>query len=191
MSHLPGSFIRGRVQPYRVAGDLCFSAGHVVDNAVLYEWSAIVAPLLVTGDPRYRISGMYLEFKNVASPGDTVTAPTLDRTRTLSYYNDLSTSADRDYLRVPLTSYLLNSSQDRVNDLLTFFAVSAGSTGVHGKPFSHTHNSVIYGASLVAIPEPGDRTQDLLFSSMYLPTGAQQAKLATSQIGLKWDLTLG
>jgi len=191
MPHLPSSFVRGRVQPYIVIGDLCISTHPPVDNAVLYDWSAIVSQLLTTGNPRYRISGMYLEFQNVENPGDTVTPPSLDRTRTIAYYNELNSSADRDYLRVPLTAYTLASSEGRTNDLLKFFAASAGSTGVHGKTFSHVNNSVVYGASLVAIPEPGDRTQDLLFSSMYLPTEAQQAKLATSQIGLCWDLTLG
>lgn len=193
MQTLSSSFVRGRVQAYRAFGDGTFmSTSPVVDNAVLYEWSAILSQLLLPGDARYRISGMYFEFQNVENPGDTVTAPAFDRTRNISYYNALNASVDRDYLRVPLTSFLLNSSAEgRTNDLLTLFATSTGSTGVHGKTFSHASNSVIYGAALVAIPDIGDRTKDLLFSCVYLPTEAQQPKLATSQVGLKWDLTLG
>jgi|JI10StandDraft_1071094.scaffolds.fasta_scaffold349778_2 hypothetical protein len=192
MTHVSSGYVRGRVQLYRVADGAWTATSKVVNNSILYEWSAILAQLLLPGDARYRISGMYFEFENVENPGDTVTPPAFDRTRTLAYYNNLSSSASRDYLRVPLTSFLLNSSgAGHTNDLLTIFATSSGSVGVHGKPFSHVDNSVIYGASLVAIPDVGDRTKDLLFSSMYLPTNEQQAKLASSQVGLKWDLTLG
>ena len=73
-------------------------------NLVLYEWAALTGRLLNGLGTKYSIGGMYLEFENVASPGDTVTPPAFDRSRTISYYNNLSGSADRDYLRVPLNS---------------------------------------------------------------------------------------
>jgi len=194
MSHLPSSYVRGRVQAFRVHDNgLTVPTSPVVDNAILYEWSAILSQLLLPGDARYRISGMYLEYRNLPGGELTpVTPPTFDRTRTIDYYAGLGDSADRDYLRVPLTSFLLSSSAEgRTNDLLTIFATSSGSTGVHGKPFSSVQASRVYGASLVAIPDPGDRTKDLLFSSVYLSGSAQPVKIQNSQIGLKWDLTLG
>jgi hypothetical protein len=159
-------------------------------NDVLYSWSAIVSQLLLAGDARYRISGMYLEFEN--EPGGPISPPAFDRTRTISYYNALSGSSTRDFLRVPLTAYTLGTTgEGMTNNLLTLFANSVGVTGIHGKPFSSTAQSVVFGASLVAMPQAGDRTQDVLFSSLYFDTDEQQSKLSTSQVGLRWDLTLG
>ena len=76
------------------------------------------------------------------------------------------------------------------NNELVFFARSSGTTGVHGKAFSYAANSVIFGASLVAYVDATDASQDLLFSSFYFDPADQQQKLATSQVGLEWDLTL-
>ena len=111
-----------------------------------YEYATITSNLLAGTGLNYRIGGMYLEFENVASPGDTVTVPTFDRTRNVSYYNNLSGSSDRDYLRVDLSSATI-SSTDTTNfpqgNSVLFSARSAGLTGVHGKTFSDTANSVI------------------------------------------------
>lgn len=161
-------------------------------NLVVYQWADIVAKLLANGDSRYRIAGMYLEFANVASPGDTVSPPSFTRTRTIDYYNALAANPDVDYLRVPLIATQLSASDSNfANNLLSFFAKSSGLTGVHGKSFSAGSNSVVYGASLVAYVDATDATQDLLFSSIYLDPADQQPKLATSQVGLEWQLTLG
>lgn len=161
-------------------------------NLVVYQWADIVAKLLANGDSRYRIAGMYLEFANVASPGDTVSPPSYARTRTIDYYNSLATNPDVDYLRVPLIATQLSASDGNfANNLLSFFAKSSGLTGVHGKSFSAGSNSVVYGASLVAYVAATDATQDLLFSSIYLDPADQQPKLATSQVGIEWQLALG
>lgn len=161
-------------------------------NLVVYQWADIVAKLLANGDSRYRIGGMYLEFANVASPGDTVSPPSYTRTRTIDYYNSLATNPDVDYLRVSLIATQLSASDSNfANNLLSFFAKSSGLIGVHGKTFSSGSNSVIYGASLVAYVDATDATQDLLFSSIYLDPADQQPKLPTSQVGIEWQLTLG
>lgn len=160
-------------------------------NTVLYQWATVAAKLLTLGQANYRIAGMYLEFENVASPGDTVSVPTFDRTRTVEYYDDLAGSATRDYLRVPLTAtQLLSSGTGLSQNQIVFFARSSGTLGVHGKSFSDANNSVIYGASLVAFVDNSDATQDLLFSSFYFDVADQQPKLATSQVGIEWELTL-
>ena len=191
MDHIGLKNLSGKVRAYRVTDDKWFSTTQVKPNLVLYEWANIVSKLLTQGDARYRIGGMYLEFENVASPGDTVTPPTFNRTRTVAYYNSLSSSATRDYLRVPLTAtQVLSSGAGLTNNELVFFARSSGTTGVHGKAFSYAANSVIFGASLVAYVDATDASQDLLFSSFYFDPADQQQKLATSQVGLEWDLTL-
>lgn len=161
------------------------------NNTVLYQWATITAKLLTAGQANYRIAGMYLEFENVASPGDAVSVPTFNRTRTVEYYDDLAGSANKDYLRVPLTaSQLLSNGEGLDQNQMVFFARSSGIAGVHGKSFSDATNSVIFGASLVAFVDSNDATQDLLFSSFYFDVADQQPKLATSQVGIEWELTL-
>ncbi len=162
-----------------------------VRNLVVYQWATIVAKLLATGDSRYRVGGMYLEFENTDNPGDTVSPPTFDRTRSIGYYNSLSLSADRDYLRVPLTAATTASHGTGLSDnQISFFARSSGVAGVHGKSFSAASNSVIFGGSLVSFVDSADYSQDLIFSSWYFDTADQQQKLPSSQIGIEWEMTL-
>lgn len=183
--------LQGRVRAHRVENELWTPTTELKKNLVLYQWAEIVSKLLTLGDTRYRIGGMYLEFQNVASPGDPVSPPTFNRTRTVQYYDDLAGNSNTDYLRVPLIgSQVLSTGSGLTNNDIVFFARSSGVTGVHGKPFSYAANSVIYGASLVAFVDATDATQDLLFSSFYFDVSDQQQKLATSQVGIEWDLTL-
>jgi len=159
-------------------------------NLVLYEWSTIAGHLLNGSGVNYSIGGMYLEFENNSG---TVTAPTFDRSRTISYYNNLSGSSVRDYLRVSLTSTQLLSSDSSLypgGNQCVFFSRSSGLKGVHGRDFSNSDDSKIFGASLVAYVDDNDATQDLLLSSIYFDAGDQQEKLSTSQIGIEWELTL-
>lgn len=164
-------------------------------NTVLYEWGAIVGKLLLKQGLQYGIGGMYIEFENVADPDDPVAAPTVERDPEMGveYYDGLALSSDRDYLRVPLIAGTLNSSDDddfpKGNEP-TFFAQTSGLTGVHGKTFSDSSNSKVFGAALVAFPNEDDPTQDLVFARFYFDVEDQQVKLATSQIGIEWPITL-
>lgn len=184
----------GRVRAHRVLpADRWVAQTEWKNNTIVYEWGAIVGRLLMAGDRKYRISGMYLEFENVAMSGDAVTIPTYGRTRNIDYYNELSGSGSRDYLRVPVTSSVLNVSDEDLfphGNEPVFFSRSQGLVGVHGKPFSHVNNSVVYGASLVAMVNATDATQDLILSTFYFAEESQQPKLSTSQIGLEWALSL-
>lgn len=162
-------------------------------NLVLYQWASIVGRLITSGENKYRISGVYLEFENVASPGDPVSVPSYTRTRSIEYYNDLADSSDRDYLRAAISATQLHSSDSDLfpsGNQPVFYAKSSGVAGVHGKPFGYASNSVVFGASLVAFPHETDYTQDLIFSTVYFDPSDQQPKLATSQVGLEWELTL-
>ena len=188
--------VRGRVRAHQVWGEpeaslIWTPQTEFKKNLVLNQWATIVAKLLTSGDARYRIAGMYLEFENTASPGDPVSAPTLNRTRDVTYYDNLSGSGVRDYLRVSMTAtQLLSNGSGFNNNQMIFFARSQGTTGVHGKTFSDSVNSTMFGASLVAFVDNNDATQDLLLSSFYFEIADQQQKLSTSQVGLEWELTL-
>lgn len=156
-------------------------------NDVLYDWAAMGVKLFAGGDARYRIAGMYLEYANAVAP---VPVPSVTRAGGIAYYNSLGGTPDNDYLRVPLTAFTVDSSDAELfpqGNRMTFFAMTQGVVGVHGKPFSDVANSTVIGGALVAIPDVGDRTKDLVFARFYLPVDAQQAKLATSQIGLEWQ----
>jgi hypothetical protein len=109
----------------------------------------------------------------------------------VSYYQNLS--GTQDYLRVPLISGITSSSDDTLfpnHNVATFFARSDGTSGAHSVDFGDTYNSTVYGAALVAFVDPDDATQDFILSSFYFDAADQQIKLASSQIGLEWELTL-
>ncbi len=183
--------ISGKVRAYSVTDNSWTAVTEYKHNLVLYQWAEIASKLLTTGDSRFRIGGLYLEFANTTSPGDAVAIPSLNRTRDVEYYNALSASATKDYLRVPLTASPVSSEGVGLsNNQITFFARSGGIAGVHSKPFSHASNSVIIGASIVAFVDATDATRDLLFSSFYFAEEDQQQKTATSQVGIEWVLTL-
>lgn len=187
---------KGRVRAHRVPEGVAFDLSTPTTNwglnTVLYDWGGIVGPLLTEGLSNYKIGGLYLEYKNVTTAGDTVAPPTFDRTADISYYQNLSGSLD--YLRVPLIATTMSSSDATLypnNNVATFFAQSSGTTGAaHSLNFGDSYNSTVFGAALVAFVDANDATQDLLLSRFYFDTADQQIKLATSQIGLEWELTL-
>ena len=161
-------------------------------NQIQWTWGEIACKLFGDGKPEYKISGMYIEFENTASPGDVVTPPSFDRSEGIEYYSALSASASRDYLRVqlissPKSSIISGYEDSSVNvNQLTFFAQSTGSTGVNGKTFSAAANSTVFGVALVSMPKWEDRTKDLIFAREYYPTAQQILKQASSQVGLSW-----
>lgn len=192
----PGLALPDRLGMLRHFGGQCWVpiTGRWHPNLVLYEWGAIHG-LGLTGDPGARITHMYIEFENSGDPDTPAVPPGLSRDadQGIDYYNGLSSSLSRDYLRVPLTAATLESS-DEVNfpngNLPTFFAQTSGVEGVWGKPFSDAENSRVFGAALAAARNPADPTQDLVYSRFYLEDEEQQVKLATSQIGLRWEMLL-
>jgi hypothetical protein len=167
--------------------------GEWLDNLVLYNWATVMGKLLIDGLPHWRIQYLYLEFENVANPTTPVTLPTFGRTPAdgWPYYQGLSTSTNRDFLRLPVLVRQLTSddtSKYPQGNIATFLAQSAGLEGFHGKPFNDTVNSKVFGAALVVSPEPLDPTQDLVFSRAYFPASQQMVKTASSQIGVEWSL---
>lgn len=161
-------------------------------NQVQWSWGEIACRLFGEGKEEYKIGAMYIEFENVASSGDVVSAPSFDRSEGLEYYTNLSASPSRDFLRVPLISAPKTSiisgyeiSSIAMNQL-TFFAQSTGISGVHGKSFSVGSNSKVFGIALVSTPSWENRSKDLIFAREYYPTNQQVLKQASSQIGVSW-----
>lgn len=160
-------------------------------NLILREWGAIVGRLLLR-QPEYAIAGMYVEFANSASP---VAPPAYDREPVsgIAYYNDLATDPDKDYLRVQLISGVITSSDAEAypnGNVPTFFAMTSGLVGVHGKTFSDAADSRVIGAALVAMPDETDATRDLVLSRFYFDVENQLPKLPTGQVGIEWEVQL-
>lgn len=133
-------------------------------NIIPYQGADVLARLL-GGDIDYKPAVMYFEFDNA---GGVPVPPSPTRDEGIGYYlSDLALEAQRDYLRVPLvvTPAITSSGSDYAGNQVTFFAITAGSSGEHGKPFQT--GSQVYGVGLAASPEPTQATSDLLFSRSY------------------------
>lgn len=136
-------------------------------NIIPYQGADVLARALA-GDADYVAGGMLFEYENTAgSP----TVPSPQRDEGIAYYlDDLSLSATKDYIRIPLVIPAGFSSSDSTKyngNQATFFAITSGTTGIHGRAFSQAANSKVYGVALVATPTPTQYTSDLLFSRSY------------------------
>jgi len=135
-------------------------------NIIPYQGADILARVLA-GDETYAPGAMFFEFENTVG---VPSVPTPARDEGIEYYlSTLALSAVKDYVRVPLvvTPALSASSSDYDGNQVTFFAITAGVTGIHGKTFDSAVNSKVYGVALAATPTPTSYTQDLLFSRSY------------------------
>ena len=192
--HITHQRIVGRLRTWRVSGPIRLAPTPWRQNLIMYDWGTIGAKLLAQGLATYRIAAMYIEFENVGDPGDAVSVPTYDRSGGVAYYNSLSGSGVRDYLRVALTTATIDATDDTLfpgGNRVTFFGQTSGVTGVHGRAFSDANNSKIFGAALVAMVDEDDATQDLVLSRAYFAAADQQVKLSTSQVGIEWQVSLG
>lgn len=156
-------------------------------NKILYSGADVLAQVM-SGHPEYAPGTMYMEFST--DPGGSVTPPTFDRGpgSGIEYYNGLEASPDRDFLRLALTvNPLVNSSDNALyaGNQTTYFAISEGTIGRWGKSF--VNGCAVYGAAIVATPEPTDPSKDVVFSRVY--TGIETIfKEAGFQIGVTWTI---
>ena len=191
--------VRGQVKVWRVAEKNTL----LVDqrNQIQYSWGFIAANQIgfrpQPGRLNYNISALYIEFENMADPADAATVAAFDRELSIPYYNDLVNSTNRDFLRIPIivppamgtsAGYEAYLPVDQQTNKLTFFVQTSGTAGVFGKTFSHTVNSKVYAAALVAAPDFSDRTKDAIFARTVFSTNNQVTKEASSQIGITWDI---
>lgn len=201
----PGNFgIRGHVTVWRIDEKTGLKVPVTSSrNQIQVSWGHIAAKQIgfrhQPDRPDYFISGMYFEYENQNNPELAVTVTSFERTLGLEYYNTLGSNPLRDFLRVPLRleptlSVAAGSAGADVltanaqGNQLTFFAQTAGTTGAHGKTFSHLVNSKVYAAALVATPVFSDRLRDVIFARINFNTSDQTAKEASSQIGITWDI---
>jgi len=136
-------------------------------NIIPYQGADVLARALA-GDADYVAGAMLFEYENTAG---TPTIPSPQRSEGINYYlDDLALSATKDYIRVPLVIPAGFSSSDSTKyggNQATFFAITSGTTGIHGRGYSQSDNSKVYGVGLVATPTPTQYTSDLLFSRSY------------------------
>jgi len=158
-------------------------------NLILYNGADILGRLLA-GQSSYAVNMLYLEFQNTVG---VITPPVVSRADGIAYYNGLSASPDTDFLRLPLLvdPSVDASSADYESNQATFFAESEGTTGFFGKAFSQGASSFVFGAALVAAPDPADQSKDVVFSRVYLgELGWTDAvdKQDGKQIGVTWAI---
>ena len=174
-------------------------------NQIQVGWGHIAAKQLgyryQPDRDQYFISGMYFEYENLEDPDTPITVPTFERTLGVEYYNALT--APKDFIRVPLrlepalgvatgsegATVLQQANQ---GNQLTFFAQTSGNGGFNNGtdcPFSHTANSKVYSAALVAMPRFDDQSRDVIFARTNFDIGDQTSKEASSQIGITWDIS--
>lgn len=166
------------------------------ENQIQYTWAYIIAKTTGQGDMTYQLSAMYMEYKNVISPSDTITVPSYTRGDGLSYYTSLSSPYD--YLRVPLSALPSISIQSGyesyftapAGNVMSFFAQSSGTVGQLGRTFTNGANSKVFGVALASTPTWSDPTKDFIFARTYFSTGDQQLKQPSSQIGITWKIPL-
>ena len=179
--------LQGQVRSYHV-GQL---PGPWSPNSILSSWGSLLMPLLAGDNPElYRLAGMYIEYEN--NGGVAVSPPEFVRTDDAAeYYEDLSLSSTRDYLRVPIIGRTSSRGDGFAFDnILTVTARTSGSTGVNGKPFSSAAQSRVYGGAAIAIPDESDATQDCILARFYWSnTSLQLVKTVGGEIGYDWKFT--
>ncbi len=135
-------------------------------NIIPYQGADIFAKLLA-GDLDWKIGAMFFEFENTVG---VPTRPSPQRDEDIGYYlDDLNLEAVKDYLRIPLVvpPAITASGSSYVGNQVTFFAITSGVAGIHGKVFDQSVNSKVYGVALAATPDVTEYTQDKLFSRSY------------------------
>lgn len=174
--------MRGRFELYAVGPRGPVPLGGV-DNDRVDSWMHLVARACTDrgrASP-YALSHIYVEFENVAAPGDPAAAAAIDPAETSpAYYRGLA--APRDYLRAPILGPVeldvapgFGHLPPALGNRALLRAYASGAAGANGVPFGAAHNSTICGLAVVAaVGGEGDPTRDLLFARAYYPAAAQR-----------------
>jgi len=160
---------------------------HEQENLYLYG-GADIAAALVGRRPGYSLGTMYFEYENLPTPSTPIVPPAYDRSGGVAYYSTLA--SPRDFLRIPITvePTIISSDPTKfVGNQVSFLALSGGEIGQHVLPFSHTVNSAVFGAGLVASPVPDTQANDIVWSRSYFAAN-YVLKQQNHQIGIQWTL---
>lgn len=196
----PETGVRGVVTLWRIDERTGLRTPHGTQkNQIQYTWGYVAAKHLGfrpnADRPSYHISTLYVEFENQSDPETEISVAPFSRTISTDYYAALS--GQRDYLRLPIVieptlgvspGYAENLPVNQSANQLTFFVQTAGTSGVRGLAFASNVNSKVYSAALVASPDFGDPTKDVIFARTMLTAANQITKEASSQIGITWDI---
>lgn len=125
------------------------------------------------GDNTHRINCVYVEYQNVALPGDAAVLPASSEFDGLEYFDNLA--AGYDFVRAPLvgeaalriaSGYTPYFGEGEGNTL-DFVAATAETQGELGRPFTNADNSKVYGLALVSAPDWTDRSKDIVILRAY------------------------
>lgn len=180
---------RGFTQIFSVNPNTGVISNLAAERNTIMTDAADCLPRQSAGDMRYRLAYMYMQFENLASPGDSPSVPTYTPGDGVEYYTGLEVHPTQDFLRVPLliSPTFTPSSSDYAGNMVTFVALSGGfDTGFWGKPFNAANNSAVFGGALVAAPT-GQQQGDKIFARNY-PTAAKVLKPAGEQIVMQWSI---
>lgn len=161
-------------------------------NLILNEYATILAKMMAHNGPGWiRPNVLYLEFENVASPGDVVAVPSYTRAdgAASGYYDALSGS--KDFLRVPIVSTsVLSEDAGKYpgGNLVMYTGQSSGTEGVLGLEFGAGVNSKVYGTALGWAPDLDDRSQDLLYARRYFAGSLQKLKVPSAEVLVDWKI---
>ena len=136
-----------------------------------------------TGTSGTKLDIAYLEYVN----GSAVTKPESNASNSTGYYDRLNETPDRDFLRCAVLSHQLRENlQGRPVLFLTIS--SDGTEGVHGKPFSASAGSRIYGVTLAASQASGNISDDILFATHYYEPAEQMEKPGNGGVMLSFNI---
>lgn len=162
-------------------------------NVLVVSAGAILAHAAFPGGALPGVNALYIEFQNVAQPGDPATIPTVDPDD-LTYYQALASASNQDYLRVPLlpvAEFSVVPGHEAklptgITDRVLATAVTADTVGVNGKPFTAAAQSVVCGVAAVCVRDWADPTRDVLFGRVYYPQAGQLARAAAVEIAARY-----
>jgi hypothetical protein len=138
-------------------------------NLVTVQGCEILARVL-SGDPTYKINGVYFEFENTAG---TPAAVSYTRSTTAAEMRGGAASPTKGIIRSALAAAGTLATGDSSasglpysNNRATFFALATSAVdSIDGSPaFSAGANSKIVSVGLVAMPMQADFTKDVLFA---------------------------
>ena len=157
-------------------------------NTIMDGMTTVLASYL-SGTIEGGVNCMYIEYINLASPGDPIAIPTYDKEDDVSYYMGLQYSPDIDIVRVPI-SLRSNPEPNYAGNLeVSFYAATSAIAGQFGKPLEAASNSAVYGCALVYARDMNNMSQDIVVARHY-PVGARLEKADGEQVICTWPIEI-
>lgn len=165
-------------------------------NDLTWGFPHAIVRALFGGEPGLVLNTIYVEYENVAAPGDPAAPPAEDAGDSLAYYQSLADVAGRDYLRLAVSARETDAdpADTTITDGLvnrgTLVATVAGAQGLNGRPFGSGSNSVICGLAAVISPSRADPSRDLVVARLVYQEADQLPVPADIQLAVRYRRTL-